>query len=315
MTDKILRVKDLCKTYKLRTGNIIANENINFTVSRGEMVAFLGPNGSGKTTLIKQIIGYIEPTSGVIEIFGKELRNKNRNLDRIGYMMQTRYSHWDHLSAGDAMYYTGRLKKLSKSTTKSQIESLSKRLNLEKELNVTLERMSGGKKQAVALACAVIGNPELVVLDEPTNELDPEMRRYVWDFIRQLSESQGISIILITHNSNEIEVVADEIKIFANARIIKEGNPREMIRELNQKIRMELTMREDWKGDRDGFLANYEKRWSGNILFVYVEQDSVVSCIKEVFTHYETSKQIENIQMKQPNLEDVYIRLMGAKIE
>jgi ABC-type multidrug transport system ATPase subunit len=316
MADTVLQIKDLCKIYKTRNGNVVANDNISFSVYRGELVAFLGPNGSGKTTLIKQIIGYTTSTSGKIELFGDSVdKHRAKNLGRIGYMMQSRYAHWDHLSAWDAMFYSGRLKNLTKTEIKTQIESLIVPLNLEKDLKVVLETMSGGKKQAVALACAVIGHPELLILDEPTNGLDPEMRRCFWDFIGQLSASRHMTILLVTHNVNEIEAIADEIKIFSCARIIREGNPREMIKELNEKIRVELTVKEGCKVNREHFMETYEKKWSKDTLFIYVEQKDIVRCVKDVFSNKDVYASIENIQMGQPNLEDVYIRLVGDKIE
>jgi ABC-type multidrug transport system ATPase subunit len=284
-------------------------------VKRGEFVAFVGPNGSGKTTLIKQIIGYTNPTAGHIELFGELIEKKDtKNLGRIGYMMQSRYAHWDHLRARDAIYYAGRLKRLSKRESESQRERLAAFLNLSDDMGKTLETMSGGKKQAVSLACAVIGNPELIILDEPTSALDPEMKRLFWAFIHQLSAKKSATIILVTHNLDEVERVADEVKIFSNAKIVTEGNPQDMIKELNNKVRLELIFKEGSQFDREQFLDGYEKKWSGETLFVYVAQPEVAGSVKEIFSNEKVSVYIDNLHMSRPTLEDVYIKLMGMKI-
>jgi ABC-2 type transport system ATP-binding protein len=315
MTDTVLKTIDLSKVYKTNNGAIVANDKINLNVKRGEFVAFVGPNGSGKTTLIKQIIGYTNPTAGHIELFGEPISEKGtKDLGRIGYMMQSRYAHWDHLRARDAIYYSGRLKNLSKRESESQRDNLAASLNLSDDLGKTLETMSGGKKQAVSLACAVIGNPELIILDEPTNALDPEMKRLFWEFISQLSAKENATILLVTHNLDEVERVADEVKVFSNAKIVTEGNPREMIKELYNKVRLELIFKEGAQFDRERFLDGYEKKWSGETLFVYVPQPDVASSVKEIFSNEKTGVYIDNLQMSTPTLEDVYIKLVGMKI-
>jgi ABC-2 type transport system ATP-binding protein len=315
MSDVVLKINDLSKIYKTRKGSVVANDKINFEVKRGELVALVGPNGSGKTTLVQQIIGYTSPTAGHIELFGEPVGEKNtKNIGRIGYMMQSRYAHWDHLRVREAMYYAGRLKNLSRRESLSQCETIAVSLNLSEDLGKTLASMSGGKKQAVSLACAMIGNPELVVLDEPTSAFDPEMKRYFWEFIRQLSAKRNITTLLITHNLDDVEKLADEVKIFSGAKIVREGNPREMVKELDNMVRVELTFKEGPQLNRTQFLENYEKKWSGNILFVYVPQHDLTGCVKEIFSDEKVSICVDNLRISQPTLEDVYIKLAGMKI-
>jgi ABC-2 type transport system ATP-binding protein len=314
LADTVLQVEDLCKEYRTRKGCVVANDHISFSVDRGDIVAFLGPNGSGKTTLIKQIIGYTTPTSGRITLFGETVCGAG-GLSKIGYMMQSRFAHWDHLTAWDALFYTGRLKKMPKAEILAHIASLAAQLHLEQDLRVVMETMSGGKKQAVALACAVIGSPELIILDEPTNALDPEMRQYFWHFLKQTAAATGATVLLVTHSIGEIESIACEVKIFASAKIIREGSPRSLIKELNRQIRVELLLK-DAEGETGAdFLAGYEKKWSEDrrTLFVYTGEDDIVRCIGEVFSDRSLSARVENIQMSRPNLEDVYIKAMGAK--
>lgn len=229
MSESIIRINHLAKEYRTKNGIIRANDDINLTVFRGEIVAILGPNGAGKSTLVKQMIGYLSSTDGDIELFGEKISRSNQvQLNRIGYMMQSRYGHWDHLTVRNALFYSGRLKKLSRNDIQEQINYLINRLELTIEANKPIRTLSGDKKQAAALACTVMGFPELIILDEPTNGLDPEKRSIFWSFLKELNTTKHSTILTITHNVNEIEELADRVIIIAGNQVLTDGSPIEL---------------------------------------------------------------------------------------
>lgn len=319
MSDVVLRVNDLSKSYKTKVGVIQANDNISFELYEDEILAILGPNGAGKSTLIKQIIGYISPDQGSIQILkDNEVVTGVESLCMIGYMMQSRYEHWDHLSVRDAMFYTGRLKKIPKKQIKKEIEYLAEKLELKDELKRPIKTLSGGKKQAAALACSVIGQPSILILDEPTTGLDPEKRVVFWRFLNELKNEKHISIIVITHNVLEIEDIVDRVFILGNARILKEGTPKGLFREVENEIRIELELKENWsqKIIESNCLEEYLCKWSedGEKLFIYVHEEEMILCISEIFANNVIYEGMSNFQIFKPSLEDVYIKIMGEKM-
>ncbi len=317
MSQCILEIRNLYKEYISKNGSILANDNINLSINKGEIIAFLGPNGAGKSTLIKQIIGYLSPTSGTIELFGENIQNKKEDmLDKIGYMMQSRYDHWDHLSVKDALFYTGRLKKLSKSEIKEQMNYLTEKLELTGELDRIISYLSGGKRQSVALACAVIGNPEIVILDEPTNGLDPEKRMVLWNFLKELNSERQTTIIIITHNVNEIESISDRVIIVGHAKVLRDGTPAELREELKNKMRIEINFEND-QIFKNGFtIEEFHSVWSEDkqTIYIYVSEQDAVTCLSNILNNKNINADVKNIQFYKPTLEDIYIKVMGEKI-
>jgi ABC-2 type transport system ATP-binding protein len=316
MAENVIRIKQLTKEYRNKGKSVLANDDINMHVFRGEVAAILGPNGAGKSTLVKQIIGYLSPTAGEIELFGDKIGKDNREqLGRIGYMMQSRYEHWDHLTVRKALIYSGRLKKLSRKTILEQSDYLIKRLELLNEADKAMRTLSGGKKQAAALACTVIGFPELIILDEPTNGLDPEKRSIFWSFLKELSRDRHTTILIITHNVNEIEELADRVIIIANNKVIIDGSPKELKSSLSNQIRIELKLAnhvdvEAMLGSRYSCIRAEDKK----TVYLYLNETDLISCISQLFGNQSISKEIEDMKILRSTLEDIYIKLMGIRI-
>lgn len=142
MRNNVIEVHNLYKTYKTKKQEINANNNINFIAKKGEIIAVLGPNGVGKSTFKKQIIGYLSPTSGEIKVLDEHINAKRKTvISKIGYMMQSRYGHWDNLTVKEALYYSGKLKKLSQDEIKKQMRYFIEKLDLTNETNRTLQAL------------------------------------------------------------------------------------------------------------------------------------------------------------------------------
>lgn len=317
MNNNIIEVHNLYKIYKNRKEEIIANHNINFIAKKGEIIALLGPNGVGKSTLVKQIIGYLSPTSGDIKVLGESIQGISRSIiSRIGYMMQSRYSHWDHLTVKDALYYSGKLKKISEVEIEEQIKYLIEKLDLMNEIKRKMKSLSGGKKQAAALACSIIGFPEIIILDEPTNGLDPHKRILLWNFLKEINKERNTTILLITHTVNEIEDIADRVVIMGDGKILKDGTPQELKSKLSNQIRIEFELDKNINIEDIDFYYEHFYTWSpdNSKLFVYTSQSNMVKLIEKAFMNKVISKHIKNIQIHRSTLEDIYIKIMGQKI-
>lgn len=317
MSNNAIEVQNLYKIYKNKKEEIIANNNINFIAKKGEIIAVLGPNGVGKSTFVKQIIGYLSPTSGDIKVLDESIHGMRRTLiSKIGYMMQSSYSHWNHLTVKEALYYSGKLKKLSEAEIGKQINYFIDKLDLINETKRTLGALSGGKKQAAALACSMIGFPEIIILDEPTNGLDPEKRILLWNFLKEINREKNTTILIITHSVNEIDDIADRVVIMGDGKILKDGTPQELKSELSDQIRIEFELEKSISLEDVEFFKEYFYTLSPDNLklFVYTSQSNLAKLIEKAFMNKIISGNTKNVQIYRPTLEDIYIKIMGQKI-
>ncbi|BDB98015.1 ABC transporter ATP-binding protein [Saccharolobus caldissimus] len=216
----VIEVKNVWKMY----GKLVANEDISMTVNEGEIVALLGPNGAGKTTLVKQIYGELSPNKGEIKILGK--KPTDRQIKKLIGVIPQECEPYGDLTVWDNIYYMGRLKGVSKEVIKNRGEELLNRLDLLSKRNTLARDLSGGLKRRTLIAMALINDPKLLILDEPTTGLDPEARREVWEILIDMKR-EGRSMLLTTHYLDEAERLADRI-YFLNRRIIVEGTPAEI---------------------------------------------------------------------------------------
>ncbi|MCH4816030.1 MAG: ABC transporter ATP-binding protein [Saccharolobus sp.] len=213
----VIEVNNVWKAY----GKIIANEDITMRVKEGEIVALLGPNGAGKTTLVKQIYGELTPTKGEIRVLGK--KPTDRHVKKFLGVIPQECEPYGDLTVWDNIYYMGRLKGASKDEIKKRGEELLERLDLRSKRNTLARDLSGGLKRRTLIAMALINNPRLLILDEPTTGLDPEARREVWEILLNMRK-EGQSMLLTTHYLDEAERLADKI-YFLSRKIIVEGTP------------------------------------------------------------------------------------------
>ena len=206
-------------------GELRAVDGISLTVNRGECIALLGPNGAGKTTTVEMLEGLVRPDAGEITILGRSLATDRQFvLERIGVVLQetTLYKRYTVAETVGlfASFYAQTLSP----------EVVLKRLQLEDKASTQLRNLSGGQRQRVYLACALINDPELLFLDEPTTGLDPQARRSIWELIAELKK-EGRSVLLTTHYMEEAEVLADRVLIIDHGKVIAEGTPQQLIRD------------------------------------------------------------------------------------
>ena len=226
-----IEIKNLSKQYD----NILAVKNINFTINKGSIVGLLGPNGCGKTTTIGMMLGLIKPTSGNIFINGQNIENeKNRTkiLEKLNFIspyveLPKKLTVEENLKVYGRMYGVNNLQ--------DKILSLMKDLNLLEFKKRKTGELSSGQKNRVSLAKALINDPEILLLDEPTASLDPDVGDYIRTYIENFASKRGTTILLASHNMNEVERLCNEVMMMKNGKIIDKGTCNDLIKKHGRK--------------------------------------------------------------------------------
>ncbi len=310
----VVEAKNVVKIFKNSKEQVKANDDISFSIKAGETIAILGPNGAGKSTLIKQMIGYLATTKGQIKLFGEDINALDQTkMKHVGYMMQARYQHWDHLTVEEALYYSARLKKISKKSAKSQIAELTTELQLDDVLKRKISLLSGGKKQATALACSVIGAPKLIILDEPTTGLDPEKRSIFWSFIKKINKHRNVSVLIVTHNIDEIEEMVDRVFIIGKGKLLRIGKPNDLKSEISDEVIVDIELDNTKSEKYQKLVAKYNGNYNdfGDSVKFFIKQKDISACISEIFRADTKAQFIKNIRIDKTSLEDIYIKIMN----
>lgn len=254
-----IEVKNLTKIF----GGFKAVDNINFEVPEGKVFGFLGPNGSGKSTTIRMLCGVLTPTDGTARVLGYDVKRESEKIKQnIGYMSQ-RFSLYEDLTVSENLdFYAGiyGLSKKERDERKNGIIAMAGLTGREK--NIT-KNLSGGWKQRLALGCALIHKPKLLILDEPTAGVDPVSRRIFWEMIYTLAK-EGITVLVTTHYMDEASS-CDMLCFIFNGKIMASGTPSELIRQ------------EGARNLEDVFIKYVEKSTNQKIETSFEELKSIVS--------------------------------------
>jgi ABC-2 type transport system ATP-binding protein len=219
MEDQVIVTEKLTKKF----GNFTAVDNISFSVSRGEIFGFLGANGAGKTTAMRMLCGLSIPTSGVAKVAGFDVYRQTEQIKRnIGYMSQ-KFSLYEDLTILENIQFYGGIYQLSNNQIKRKSEELIERLDLTDKANTLVASIPLGWKQKLAFSVAILHEPKIVFLDEPTGGVDPLARRQFWDLIYEAA-SAGITVFITTHYMDEAEY-CNRISIMVDGRIEALGTP------------------------------------------------------------------------------------------
>lgn len=233
--EKIIEVKNLTKRFKDTT----AVNNLNFSVYTGDVFGFLGPNGAGKSTTIRMLLSLIFPSKGEINIFGKSLfHSKKEILKNIGAIVE-KPDFYGYLSAYKNLEMLGKM--YGNSITKNQIMDLLDFVGLSQRANSKVKTFSHGMKQRLGIAQALLHDPELIILDEPSTGLDPQGMKEIRDLIIHLSKEKNKTILLSSHILNEVEQVANRMIIINKGKTIVEGNVFDLLNNQKVKVIFEFT--------------------------------------------------------------------------
>jgi ABC-2 type transport system ATP-binding protein len=234
----LLEIENLTKVFR---GGVRANDEIDLSIAAGEVFGLLGHNGAGKTTLVSQVVGLLKPTAGAIRIDGRDMIADPGMARRLCSFQAQSQVPIDGLTPRQAIELLGQLRGASRSDVRRRRALLVDALGLGEWLDVDAARLSGGVKRLVAFAMAAVTPGRLVMLDEPTNDVDPVRRRLLWQQVRSLAD-EGAAVLLVTHNVVEAERSVDRLAILDAGRVIAEGTPAELKAGLGAELRLELVI-------------------------------------------------------------------------
>ncbi len=315
--ENVIEVKYLVKNY----GKFTAVCGVSFNVVRGEVFALLGPNGAGKTTIVEILELLKSPTRGFVNIFGNEVLtgieagNFFTGMDRdyegikenIGVLPQG-FNSFELLTVYENIDYFARM--YSKHIS---IDGLIEELGLNDKRNTLFKDLSGGLKQRVGIAIALVNDPDIIFLDEPTTGLDPRSRRDMWEAIKSL-KARGKTIFLTTHYMDEAYHLADRICVIHKGSLVAEGSPEDLINQYGGGNT--LVIRECSADAIDPLVKSIlDSRSDGNsVLAKLPEGDSIATLSKAISIIKSGSYSCKEIYVKKPTLEDVFLNLTGEKL-
>lgn len=307
----MIEVENLVKKF----GDITAVDGISFKVRKGEIFGFLGPNGAGKTTTINILAGLSLPSSGVAIIAGQDVTKHPIGCKRrLGIATQdANFDH--HLNIKDNLFYQGLLYGLPRKEVKKRVDAALQWSKLEKYRKKRFHQLSGGMQRRLVVARAMLSDPEILLLDEPTTGLDPQSRRQVWEYIKDLKE-KGKTVLLTTHYMEEADILCDRISIIDHGRIIASGTPDELKKVLDNNIVIDISLysevvSEHIERDLSSISGvNYVKMRNYGIR-IGVRDDAV---IEQVLNSMITKNKIKGINIIHPTLEDVFLHLTGREM-
>lgn len=231
----MIRVSNLSKKY----GDHFAVKNLSFEIDKGKVYGFLGPNGAGKSTTMNIMTGYIAASQGDVEIDGHDILKEAEEAKKcIGYLPEIPPLYQD-MTVKEYLDFVAELKKVEKKDRKEQVENVMKKTFITDMQKRLIKNLSKGYKQRVGLAQAMIGNPDVIILDEPTVGLDPKQIIEIRELIRELKKDH--TVILSSHILSEVAEVCDEIMIIAKGRLVASGTPEQLLKELGSSNTIELT--------------------------------------------------------------------------
>ena len=299
-------IKGLTKSY----GELKALNGVNISIKKGEFFGLLGPNGAGKTTTINILTGLVFKERGSIKVFGKDtIKDFRYTRSKIGIAAQEFSVDWffpiEKLLFFQAGYYG-----IKPKDAKPLVDSLLNRLGLSSKRNSRLRQLSGGMKRRFQIAKALVHDPEILILDEPTAGVDVELRRDLWKYLQDL-HSRGKTILLTTHYIEEAELLCENVAIIDNGKILKMGAPKELTRELGEAgITVVL---ENLNGLNEKDLENYKYTNDKNRLhFSVKDPDEELPKIIRVLSN--AGLHIQKIESNKSSLEDVFLNLTGKGI-
>jgi lipooligosaccharide transport system ATP-binding protein len=290
-----VEAQDLLKSY----GDLVAVNRISFNVRYGEAFGMLGPNGAGKSTMMRMIYCRTPLTSGSLRVVGREVTREARAIkEKVGVVPQENNLDPD-LSVRDNLLIYARYFRIPRHIAEQRADELIDFAELQQKRDARIETLSGGMKRRLMIARALINQPQILVLDEPTTGLDPHVRLAIWEKLRDLRQ-QGLTIVLSTHYMDEAEKLCDRLVIVDHGQILVSGTPRELIREHAQHFALEARACNGRSLQTN--LPNILSERRGSTHFYFASSAEELAPLMKAYEDYE-------VVLRPSNLEDVFLLL------
>ena len=312
MSIKLIEAKNLKKSF----GDFVAVDNINLTVERGEVVGFLGPNGAGKSTTMKMLTGFLEPDGGEIFIKGIDLKSKPLEAKKsIGYLPEGAPSYSD-MEVSEFLSFVGKMRGLNNNgSLNTRLSDMAEQINLKEVWHKPIETLSKGFKRRVGIAQALIHDPDILILDEPTDGLDPNQKYEMRDLIKKISTNKAI--VISTHILEEVEAVCSRTVIIANGQLLANETPDNLGKQFNKKNMFSLkvanklnnTQIKDIKSSLD-----YKKVTVKNLnitdTLILIEDEMENINLNKIMTQLKKYKlDINEANFIKPSLDDIFRKI------
>jgi len=299
--DDLIEVSGLRKTY----GSVVAVEDVSFSVRPGEIFGILGPNGAGKTTTVESIAGLRRPDAGTVRVLGLDPERDGRQLrQRLGVQLQQatlpeRLKVWEALELFASFY-----------EAPADWRQLLGRWDLTEKRNASFASLSGGQRQRLFIALALVGDPEVVILDELTSGLDPQARRATWELVRAVRDA-GTTVVLVTHFMDEAERLCDRLAIIDEGLIVTQGTPQDLITELDVESRVRFTANGAALGFLDGVVGVSHVACEDGDAIVH-GHGPILARVATALAEHEIHP--FDLRAEQPGLEDVFLAFTGKQL-
>jgi ABC-2 type transport system ATP-binding protein len=311
MAENAIEVRDLTKAF----GDVVAVAGISFEVRRGEVFSLLGPNGAGKSTAISIISGLLRPDSGDALVMGHSILKESMAARRCLGVVPQEVALYNDMSARENLVFWGRMYGLSGKDLERRADEMLKAVGLVDRQKGRVGTFSGGMKRRVNIAAALLHTPQVVIMDEPTVGIDPQSRRHILDYVKELNR-QGMSVLYTTHYMEEAEELSNRIAIMDKGKIIACGTRDELVRMVGEQARVDLAVTgeleqaaEAWRSVAGVSRATVEQ---GRVLVLAGDSNAVVPLLFERAAHL--GFRIGSVEIKEPNLETVFLALTGRAL-
>ena len=304
----VLEVKNLTKKFPSKGGDFTAVDNISFSMADGEILGLLGPNGAGKTTTIHMLLGVMLPTNGKISYFDKDFVSYREEILRLVNFSSGYISLPWHLTIEEILDVYARLYEIP--DKKKRIIKLLGIFEIEDMFKKKFYQLSAGEKSRVLLVKAFLNYPRIILLDEPTAALDPDIAKKVRQFLKTEKDEFNVSMLFTSHNMAEVEEMCDRVIFINQGKIIKEGTPSSIAREIRD-CHLQMMITENIEkaitfSNKLGFATQQEKSY----LTITLPEKQIANFLNEFAKE---NINYEEISIEKPNLEDFFLKMTGSK--
>ncbi|MEA3335865.1 MAG: ATP-binding cassette domain-containing protein [Chloroflexota bacterium] len=296
-------------------GQILAVDGIDLTIEKNTIYALLGPNGAGKTTTISMLTTLLEPTAGVATVAGYDAVKQAAEVRRrIGVTFQEIVLDPD-LTGRESLDFHGRLYNMEKARRQDKINALLALVQMEEAADRRTNTYSGGMKRRLELARGLMTDPQVLLLDEPTQGLDPQNRVNIWEYIRNLKQNTDITLLLTTHYMEEAEALADRVAIIDHGRIVVEGPPQKLINQMGADV-----FHVDGAGDKETFIEQvsvlpFVQGVDGGNGVIQISAGSGSGRLLEIIKASQASGfHVDDVSISKPSLGDVFLKYTGRQL-